>query len=300
MNSDQVHLIPKQPSATATVSPPPNTTTTTTTTTAPSLTDRVSSDRVHPTAPPPTGGTTTSTAPSAPNPATTYNGNRPPYVAEPLQTNQARWNRRRRRGCCCLCILWTILLIFILLILIAITCLVLYFVYRPEVPTFTVTSLRIAEFNLTQFATKLNLTVTARNPNRKIKFYYDPTQVSIFSGDIDVGDGIFPGYVQGTKNSTVLFSVAQTDGPSITYGDAATLRSEIEDGNGLDLKLVMRTKLRLKVGGLKTVRFGIRVTCDGIIAEAPNGKLNGDVAVIDGGNCKGKWRIKIWKLKLYI
>ncbi|GAB2224707.1 hypothetical protein Droror1_Dr00005475 [Drosera rotundifolia] len=124
---------------------------------------------------------------------------------KPYQTQ--RRHHRNRLSRCCSCLLGTILFVFVFtfLILIAITALVLYFVYQPEFSTFTVTNLAITRFNLTaQFSTSFNLIVFARNPNKKIQFYYDPIRVFIYSDQIDIGDENFPSYYQGTKNTTEI------------------------------------------------------------------------------------------------
>ncbi|KAL5066967.1 hypothetical protein RYX36_017854 [Vicia faba] len=82
---------------------------------------------------------------------------------------------KKKRSCCCrfLCCTFTILLV--LIIAISITIGTLYLVFRPKLPKYSVDILRIAQFNLSDnnnlFVT-FDVTVTARNPNKKIGIYY--------------------------------------------------------------------------------------------------------------------------------
>ncbi|KAJ0781081.1 hypothetical protein HanPI659440_Chr01g0012271 [Helianthus annuus] len=68
-------------------------------------------------------------------------------------------------------------------------------VYRPQPrrsPTFSVSALHVTQFNLTsanKLNSRFNFTVTARNPNKKIVFYYDLVSVSFDSNGVNVGDG---------------------------------------------------------------------------------------------------------------
>ncbi|KAK9075384.1 hypothetical protein SSX86_003707 [Deinandra increscens subsp. villosa] len=82
---------------------------------------------------------------------------------------------------------------------------VVYVLYRPHRPTFSVSALHICQLNLTssnKLTTKFNFIVTARNPNKKIVFYYDPVSVSFNSNGVDVGDGSIPAFTMGKKNTT--------------------------------------------------------------------------------------------------
>ncbi|KAL5076152.1 hypothetical protein RYX36_015136 [Vicia faba] len=82
---------------------------------------------------------------------------------------------KKKRSCCCrfLCCTFTILLV--LIIAISITIGTLYLVFRPKLPKYSVDRLRISQFNLSDnnnlFVT-FDVTVTARNPNKKIGIYY--------------------------------------------------------------------------------------------------------------------------------
>lgn len=223
-----------------------------------------------------------------PNKAQLYNTTRPVY--------RPQGPPRRRRSCCCSCCLWTTLLIILIVFLAAIAGAVLWVIYRPQRPNFSVSSLQVSEFNLTssQLKSKFNFTLIARNPNRKITFFYDPVSISLFANGVDVGGGSFPGFVHGTKNTTTMRTVIASSGQSMDSTDVSALRSDLKNRNSLPLKILLDTKVKVKVGGTKMKKVGIRVTCNGIKLAVPSGKTP-TIASSSNFKCKVDLRIKIWK-----
>ncbi|XP_031101035.1 NDR1/HIN1-like protein 13 [Ipomoea triloba] len=217
-----------------------------------------------------------------------YNATRPVYRPQPSP-------RRHKRSFCCSCCLWTTFLVITLIILAAIAGGIFYVLYRPERPTFAVNSLHLSQFNLsaTTLTSKLNISVSARNPNKKITYFYDPITISTFSGDIPVGTGSFPAFEHGTKNTTNLKATISTSKQTLDAGDISKLKSK----KTLPLTLKLETKVKVKVGGLKTKKVGIRVTCDGIRVSVPAGKSLSK-ATTSNVDCKVDLRIKIWKWTL--
>uniref|UniRef100_A0A6N2NFH7 Late embryogenesis abundant protein LEA-2 subgroup domain-containing protein n=1 Tax=Salix viminalis TaxID=40686 RepID=A0A6N2NFH7_SALVM len=231
------------------------------------------SDKVFPSSKPATNGTAAAAASNPPNATANkshlYNPtSRPPYRPQP----QPRRHRSRsgRNICCCFCF-WTILTVLLLLLLAVITGAALYILYKPHRPTFTITSLRIHRLNLTASAdssvshisTLFNLTIISNNPNSHLSLDYEPFTVSAISD----GNGVFLG-----NGSLPAFSL---------------------DGSVM-LKIEMDTKVKMKMGGVKTKKVGIRVTCDGIEGSIPKGKTP-SVAVTTKSKCEVDLRIKIWR-----
>ncbi|KAK3018681.1 hypothetical protein RJ639_003112 [Escallonia herrerae] len=247
-------------------------------------------DRVYPSSKPATNGAAAGTNPSFPaTKAQLYNATRPAYRPQPPP--------RRRRSCCCSCCLWTTLFILLLLLLAAIAGAVLWVLYRPHRPSFSVSSLQISQLNLTsssQLTTKFNLTLTARNPNKKIIFFYDPVAVSVYSDGVDLGDGSLPSFTHGKKNTTTLRTTVQTTSQSVDSTTATALRSDLKNKSNLPLKIRLDTKVKVKVGGLKTKKVKVRIVCGGIKAAVPTGKAAAKATTADA-KCKVDLRIKIWK-----
>ncbi|OWM76572.1 NDR1/HIN1-like protein 6 [Punica granatum] len=247
-------------------------------------------DRVFPSAKPTAnGGTATPTFPATK--AQLYGATtRSAYRPQPSR-------RRHRRGCCCRCCLWTTVAFLVLLLLIAAAAAIFYALYRPQRPSFSVTSFRLAYLNTTSsgVSSKFNLTVTARNPNKKVVYIYSPTSISVLASDVDVGDGKFPAFVHGKRNSTVLRSSITSNNQPLDSDSLSKLKSALKGKNGVPLKVKLDTKVKMKAGGLKTPRIGIRVTCDGIRATVPAAGKAPAVASTANVKCKVDTRIKIWK-----
>ncbi|XP_042416591.1 NDR1/HIN1-like protein 6 [Zingiber officinale] len=246
-------------------------------------------ERVHPSAKPtaqPPQAAATGVLPSKGGPLPVY---RPqPRKAPPPP------RRRWRRSCCCSCCLWFTLILFLLILLSAASFGVFYFIYRPQRPAFAVSALRLAAFNVSaggRLSSRLDLNVTARNPNRKLVFLYDPSSVSVFSGGVDVGDGSFPAFRQGAKNTTLL-SATLAAGGGQTLDSAAT--RDLRERTRLSLEIDVDTKVGVKIGNLKTKRIGVKVQCSGIDVAVPTGKAAA-TASSSNAACKVKLRIKIWK-----
>ncbi|KAF8388812.1 hypothetical protein HHK36_025492 [Tetracentron sinense] len=258
-------------------------------------------DRIHPSAkptsnPPQTiNGSNTNTNPSLPSSKPQqYGAPRPSYRPRPKP-------RRNRRSCCCVCFLWTTLLILALLLLTAIAGAVVWVLYRPQRPSFSITTLQISQFNITtstdsssHLNSKLDLTISAQNRNKKLVFLYDPFTVSVNSNDVEVGNGSFPSFVHGTKNTTIIEASVSSVAQDLDTASVTSLKSDLNKNGGLPLKIKLDTKVKVKMGGLKSNKIGIRVSCDGIQSAVPKGKTP-TTTEYSKRKCKVDLRIKIWK-----
>ncbi|KAJ6816521.1 uncharacterized protein M6B38_414465 [Iris pallida] len=246
----------------------------------------------HPPTSAPNGGAAPPSFPA--NKAQAYG--RPMYRPQPGKQQQ----RRRRgggRGCCCSLCLWLTLILIAALLLAAIAGGVFYVLYRPHRPTFTVSSLRLSQLNLTSpsaVASRLDLSITARNPNRKVEFAYDPVSVSVYSGDVHLGDGTFPPFLHEARNTTVLkTTVSSAAGESVDASAASGLKKK----STIPLAIELDTRAGVRVGKLKTKKIGIRVRCEGVSVPVPKNKKGAAAAAATTPDvsCKVKLRIKIWK-----
>ena len=247
-------------------------------------------DRVYPSAKPTNGAAALVGNPSFPaTKAQLYNASRPAYRPQPP--------RRSRRSCFCACCLWTTLTVLLLLLLAAVAGAVLWVLYRPHRPNFTLSSLQISQFNLTsssKLTSKFNLTIVARNPNKKLKFFYDPIGVSITASGVPLGDGSIPAFVHFTKNTTTLRTIISSTGESVDSTQISILKSDLKNKKSLPLKIQLDTKVRVKIGGFKTKKVRVRVRCDGVNAAVPTGKTPSTASTANA-KCKVDLRIKIWK-----
>lgn len=254
-------------------------------------------DRVYPSAKPTTNGTGTGTGTGPPPKSHLYNPTRHPFRPQPP-------HRRRRSGrsCLCHCCFWSVLLIILILLIAAIAACFLYVIYNPRRPSFSVAALKISQFNLstssaddtTHLASTLNLTITSKNPNKKLIYIYDPFSITVLSNQVVIANGSFPSFTSNPKDVTAIRSTLSTTGALVDAESVSQLRSDLKKKNGLLLEIVVDTKVVVKLEKLKSKKFGIRVTCDGIHGFVPKGKV-ASIASTANAKCKVDLRIKIWK-----
>ncbi|KAJ9183582.1 hypothetical protein P3X46_007415 [Hevea brasiliensis] len=266
------------------------------------------SDRVFPSSKPAANGTATNpNATATANPTAPSNKShlinptaRPPYRPQP---HSRRYRSRSGRSICCCCFFWSFIILLLLILLAAIAGAALYIIYRPHRPTFSIPSLRIHRLNLTTSAdsssshlsTLLNLTIISKNPNSHLTLFYDSLTISSFSNDVFLGNGTLPAYSLSTKNETSFRNVVISGSNELDADSVNSLRSDLKkQSGGVTLKIQLDAKVKVKMGGLKTKKVGIRVTCEGIKGAVPKGK-SPTAVVTTGSKCKVDLRIKIWK-----
>ncbi|CAA6671667.1 unnamed protein product [Spirodela intermedia] len=202
-----------------------------------------------------------------------YGSARPIY--RPQQSKARRRGGRRCSLCCCCC--WITLILIALIFMAAIA---------GESST-------LSAFNVTTanaFSSRLNVSLAARNPNKKLVFVYDSISVSVSTGGVGIGDGSFPSFVHEARNTTLLKTTVASAGQSLETSAASDLKKK----SSLALEIRLETKAGVKLGGMKTKRVRIRVTCDGINVAVPKGKVSPTVSSPDA-SCNVELRIKIWK-----
>lgn len=275
-------------------------------------------DRVHPSAKPAAAATTngataaattTATANGAPTTAFPAANGTPtkPQLYRPYRPQPPKRRRRRPRCSLCCCCFWTILLLLFVALLAAIAGAALYVLYHPHRPAFSLSSLRTNALNLTtasdgsasRLTTLFNLTLISKNPNsHTFTFFYDPFLVSLSSasGSVFLGNGSIPAFASYPKNQTTLRAVASGSTEDVDAESVAALRSDLKRKNGLALEIRMDTKVRVKAGGRKSKKVGIRVVCSGIKGvSAPKDKNATVVADVADSRCKVDLLIKIWR-----
>ncbi|EES19193.1 NDR1/HIN1-like protein 13 [Sorghum bicolor] len=238
-------------------------------------------DRVYPAAKPnpPPGAAT------AANGAGTGNGNaaasfpapKSQMYQRPIYRPQAPAKRRRGRSCrcsfcCCFC--WALLAIILLAFVAAVAGGAFYLLYRPQRPSFTVSSVRLASLNLTSSPTAplltdaITLTVTARNPNKKMVYLYDDLTVSVATAAnaVSLGSTTVPGFTHAAGNTTVVTATVSSNAVTV---DPSGAGSDIKRSGAFSVVVDADTSAGVRVGGLKTKKIGIQVHCEGIKVTPP-------------------------------
>ncbi|XP_022730972.1 NDR1/HIN1-like protein 13 [Durio zibethinus] len=165
------------------------------------------------------------------------------------------------RSCCC-CLLTTIL---VFLLAAAILAAVVYFVFKPESPKYSVESVAIKGFNLTSsspLSPEFDVTVRANNPNDKIGIYYEEgSSVKVFYEEVNVCNGALPAFYQPTNNVTMFETALKGSGIELSKAALRALSDEQNKGM-VPFTLKLRAPVKIKLGSIKTFEITVKVTCD--------------------------------------
>ncbi|KAG8375666.1 hypothetical protein BUALT_Bualt10G0124000 [Buddleja alternifolia] len=247
---------------------------------------------------------TVATLPTPPSKTHLYNPNRHPY--RPIPTTRRRHKTRHCtcRRCCCLTCFWSTLLLIAIILLAATAAAAFYLLYHPRRPSFSVTSLKITSFNLTttpsddttHLTTKINITLSAKNPNKKIIFFYDPMSITVLSNAVTLSNGAFTNFTNSPDTIYIIHTAMAMNSQVLDADAVNSMNSDLKRKNGLPMKIVMDTMVGVKLENIKMKKIGIRVKCNGIHGEVPKGKnVTAAVANTSKAKCKVDLRIKIWK-----
>ncbi|KAI3892726.1 hypothetical protein MKX03_020777 [Papaver bracteatum] len=201
-----------------------------------------------------------------------YRENRPTYRPLP------RHHRRQRIILLC----FSNLVLIGILLLAAISGGVIYSIYQPKKPSFSLTALKITQFNITNsksddtahLNSKLNLTILAKSENKYMIYYFNPMNVSVTPQnhpDVEIGSG--SDFILGTHNRTSLRFVLTT---------ANSLKSYVKKKNAFPIKVRLNTKVKVKMGVFNTRKVGLLVTCEHIKILSETKTIT-EVSKVQGG-----------------
>lgn len=155
--------------------------------------------------------------------------------------------------------------ISIFLLLAGITLLVLWLVYRPHKPRFTVVGAAIYGLNTTSpplLSATLQFNALIRNPNKRVSVYCDRFSAFVSYRNQAITPQVMLPPLFLEKHSQVSLS-------PVIGGTAVPVSVEVANGLMVDeaygvvgLKLVFLGRLRWKAGTIKTAHYGFYVKCD--------------------------------------
>ncbi|XP_061977454.1 NDR1/HIN1-like protein 6 [Populus nigra] len=191
--------------------------------------------------------------------------------------------------CCCKCICWTVGLLVLLLGIVGATAGVLYLVFKPKIPNYSVDSLRISDlrlnFDMTLYA-KFDVKITAKNPNKKIGIYHEKGGLlSVWYTNTRLCQGSIPKFHQGHQNITKL-DVSLTG--QTQYGRTLMRKLQEQQQTGrIPLDLKIDAPVSIKLGRLKLRKVRILGNCLLVV----NSLSTNNLISIKASNCK--FRLKL-------
>ncbi|KAL6838706.1 hypothetical protein ACP4OV_031420 [Aristida adscensionis] len=190
---------------------------------------------------------------------------------------QAPAKRRRGRSCpfsCCCCFFWAVLVVLLLAFLAAVAGGAFYLLYRPHRPAFTLSVARVTKLSLSSAAAApaltgaIDVTLTAKNPNKKLVYLYDDFTVTAATAAnaVPLGAASVPGFAHDAGKITVINATVAASALAV---DPTAAGSDIKKSGEFAITVDLETKAGVKVGGLRTKKIGIQVHCDGVKVSAP-------------------------------
>ncbi|KAK1360375.1 Response regulator [Heracleum sosnowskyi] len=167
-----------------------------------------------------------------------------------------------------------------LFVLAAVIALILWLIYRPYKPKFTLVS--AAVFNLTTstppfISTTMQFTIVTRNPNERSSIHYDRLSAFVTYKNQMITPQLMLPPLHQRKDSTVSMS-------PILGGAAVPVSLDLANGILMDmegyglvqLRLVLQGRIKYKAGVIKTSHYDLYVTCDmllglkkGMVGQVP-------------------------------
>ncbi|KAL8464871.1 hypothetical protein ACS0TY_034379 [Phlomoides rotata] len=193
----------------------------------------------------------------------------PPRV--PLQHNVAAMppplQPPKRSSCLCKCLCWTITVLILLLIIVGATAGILYLVFQPKLPKYSVENLRVSDLTLNfdlSLSARFNVRITSDNPNKKIGISYEKgSHLSVWYKNTNLCQGSIPRFYQGHQSRKVL-DVALTG--QNQYGRTLLDAMQEEQQTGrIPLDLKIDVPVRIELGKLKLKKVRVRGTCKLIV-----------------------------------
>uniref|UniRef100_A0A5B7BPB6 Late embryogenesis abundant protein LEA-2 subgroup domain-containing protein n=1 Tax=Davidia involucrata TaxID=16924 RepID=A0A5B7BPB6_DAVIN len=194
-----------------------------------------------------------------------------------------------KRSCCRKFLCWTTCLLILQIIVIGIIAAIIYLVFRPKLPKYSVDGLRITQFNLNNdmsLSATFNVNITARNPNKKIGIYYESgSHLSVWYTGTKLCEGSLPKFYQGHRNTTVL-DLALLGQTQNATGLLSSLKAQQQTGT-IPLNLRAKVPVRIKLGKLKLMKVKFLVRCKLVVDS-----LDADNVIrISSSSCKFRFRL---------
>ncbi|XP_062186571.1 NDR1/HIN1-like protein 13 [Phragmites australis] len=192
----------------------------------------------------------------------------PPENAHLFEHYTRRAKRRSRCSCVrvCTCLLAAVLALAVLLAALAG---VMYLVFRPKRPAYSVQALAVSGLGgignasaAGPFSPAFDATVRADNPNGKIGVHYDgdASHVSVSYDGVVLADGAWPSFYQEPQNVTVF--VAKEKGSGIRFSQSVRGQmAAAERLRSVPFDVGIEVPVRLQLGKVKAWAVPLRVRC---------------------------------------
>ncbi|CAK9174812.1 unnamed protein product [Ilex paraguariensis] len=159
---------------------------------------------------------------------------------------------------------------------------IVWLILRPRLPEFRVGSVAVSNFNLSSSTSLISgnwdVGFTVRNPNKKIKLYYDHIDARVFHGSDSLAATTVPPFYQTTRNMTTIKASFAASGAYVDRRVVDGINSERNSGS-VSFDVSMVAMVRFKAGAWRPRRRFLRVFCGdlrvGLTGNGNRGSLIG-------------------------
>lgn len=206
-----------------------------------------------------------------------------------IRAMPAVYSKTKKRSCFCKCICWTISWLILLLVILAASVGILYLVFKPKLPNYSVDTLRISDlrlnFDMSLYA-KFDVKITATNPNKKIGIYYEKGgRLSVLYTNTRLCEGSLPQFYQGHQNKTEL-NVSLTGQVQSGSTLMNALQQQQQTGR-VPLDLKVHAPVAIKLGRLKLMKVKVLGECMLVVDSLSSNNL----VSIKASNCKFRMKL---------
>ncbi|XP_028795826.1 NDR1/HIN1-like protein 1 [Neltuma alba] len=180
-----------------------------------------------------------------------------PLTNEKYCTEKGHGSRSPKRAVCSC--------ITIFLLLAGITLLVLWFVYRPHKPRFTVIGAAVYGLNATAppfLTTTVQFTIHIRNPNRRVSISYDRLSAFVSYRNQAITAPIMLPPLYQERHSAASVSPMIGGSPVPVSEEVANWLAADESCGVVEVRVVVQGRVRWKAGAIRTGHYGMHVKCD--------------------------------------
>ncbi|KAI6696745.1 hypothetical protein NL676_016864 [Syzygium grande] len=175
----------------------------------------------------------------------------------------------------------------ILLLLVGVTALIVYLIYRPERPQFSVVGAAVYDLNATSppvISTTMQFTLLIRNPNRRVSIYYDRLSAFVsYRNQAITPPASLPSLFHETRSTVELSPVL--GGAAVPVAPEVGNGLEVDEAYGVvGLRVMVLGRLRYKAGAIRTGHYGFYVRCDVLVGLKKG--FEGQVPLLASPPCK--------------
>ncbi|KAK3446743.1 hypothetical protein EUGRSUZ_A02388 [Eucalyptus grandis] len=177
--------------------------------------------------------------------------------------------------------------ITIFLLLAGVTALIVFLIYRPQRPQFSVIGAAVYELNATSppvISTTMQFTLLIRNPSPRVSIYYDRLSAFVSYRKQAITPPASLPFLFQERRTTVELS-------PVLGGAAVPVAADVGNGLAVDeaygvvgLSVVVMGRLRYKAGVIRTGHYGFYARCDVLVGLKKG--FDGQVPLLASPPCK--------------